>query len=187
MDEEFCTSKTIKALEKLISTQNSNVETVDDIQRKESSKSDSEEIKQFNHIKFNESTKKNKYNIWELSEVSILQNSQMIDPRKIPEYKMNFKQTVTAEDVFLGIGLNPLAPTSCQWLSIYVYLPGEAREDIKLDIKSETVDIRSPKFRLHLPTCHIIDPQKSSAKWHSDESTLELTLKIIHELDRLNF
>jgi len=45
----------------------------------------------------------------------------------------------------------------------------------------------SIRYRLHLPTPHSVDPNASSAKWHSDTSTLEITLKLTRELDNINF
>ncbi|XP_012283392.1 protein PIH1D3 [Orussus abietinus] len=109
------------------------------------------------------------------------------DPRATPEYEMKFKQAVTPEDVFLGMSFKSPASASCEWLTLLVKLPGEIREKVELSVESELVDIRSPKYRLHLPTPHSVEPNSSSAKWHESSSTLEISLKLSRELDALNF
>ncbi|XP_012251211.2 dynein axonemal assembly factor 6 [Athalia rosae] len=127
-------------------------------------------------------------NIWHLSEVTVAPAAaKTLDPRKVPEYEIKFKQAVTTEDVFLGMNCKTPGTASCEWLSVFVHLPNETREKIELSIESEVIDVRSPKYRLHLPTPHTTDPHSSTAKWHSDSSCLEITLKLCRELDLINF
>ncbi|KAK0088929.1 hypothetical protein PV326_004671, partial [Microctonus aethiopoides] len=122
--------------------------------------------------------------IWHTSEVSNAHDANStLDPRIIPEYEMKFKQQVSTEDVFLGMGFKTPSTSSCEWLIISVKLPGEAMENIELSIESDCIDIRSPRYRLQLPTPHSVNPNESSANWQSDLSTLNLTLKLIRELD----
>ncbi|XP_012529273.2 dynein assembly factor 6, axonemal [Monomorium pharaonis] len=125
--------------------------------------------------------------IWHPSEAVDTRGSQDHDPRKMPEYEMKFKQAVTAEDVYLGIGFKTPCTASCEWLSLLVKLPGETREEVELSVESEAIDVRSPRYRLHLPTPHPVDPNASSAKWHGDTATLEVTLRLARELDNVNF
>ncbi|KYM76283.1 Uncharacterized protein CXorf41 [Atta colombica] len=125
--------------------------------------------------------------IWHPSEAVDTQSLQDYDPRESPEYEMKFKQAVTAEDVYLGMGFKTPSTASCEWLSVLVKLPQETREKVELSVESEAIDVRSPRYRLHLPTPHSVDPNASSAKWHSDTSTLEITLKLTRELDNVNF
>ncbi|XP_018392999.1 PREDICTED: protein PIH1D3 [Cyphomyrmex costatus] len=125
--------------------------------------------------------------IWHPSEAVDTQRLQDYDPRKTPEYEIKFKQAVTAEDVYLGMGFKTPSTASCEWLSVLVKLPQETREKVELSVESEAIDVRSPRYRLHLPTPHSVDPNASSAKWHSDTSTLEVTLKLTRELDNVNF
>ncbi|XP_076654213.1 dynein axonemal assembly factor 6 [Halictus rubicundus] len=66
-------------------------------------------------------------------------------------------------------------------------MPQESRDKVELTVESEAIDVRSPRYRLHLATPHPVDPCTSSAKWHSDTSTLEVTLKLVRELDGVNF
>lgn len=48
--------------------------------------------------------------IWHPSEALDVQSASDYDPRTVPDYEMKFKQAVTAEDVFLGVG-GTSAPT----------------------------------------------------------------------------
>ncbi|XP_033323179.2 dynein axonemal assembly factor 6 [Megalopta genalis] len=125
--------------------------------------------------------------IWHPSEVDAIQNSEIHDPREVPEYEMKFKQAVTPEDVFLGIGFKTPGTASCEWLSVFVKMPQESRDKVDLAVLSDAIDVRSPRYRLHLATPHPVDPCASSAKWHTDTSTLEVTLKLVRELDDVNF
>ncbi|XP_015114084.1 protein PIH1D3 [Diachasma alloeum] len=125
--------------------------------------------------------------IWHQSEISTTQTTEVSDPRAQPEYEIKFKQAVTTEDVFLGMGFKTPGSASCEWLTISIKMPGEMREKMDLNVETDSVDIRSPKYRLHLPTPHSVDPNTSSAKWHEDSSTLELNLRMTRELDGVNF
>ncbi|XP_012226798.2 dynein axonemal assembly factor 6 [Linepithema humile] len=125
--------------------------------------------------------------IWHPSEAVDTKNTQDNDPRMVPEYEIKFKQAVTAEDVYLGMGFKTPSTASCEWLSVLVKLPQETREKVELSVESEAIDVRGSRYRLHLPTPHPVDPNASSAKWHSDTSTLEITLRLTRELDNVNF
>ncbi|EFN80525.1 protein PIH1D3 [Harpegnathos saltator] len=125
--------------------------------------------------------------IWHPSEAIDTQSSQDYDLRTVPEYEMKFKQAVTAEDIYLGMGFKTPGTASCEWLSVLVKLPRETREKVELSVESEAIDVRSSRYRLHLPTPHPVDPNASSAKWHSDTSTLEINLRLVRELDNVNF
>lgn len=85
------------------------------------------------------------------------------------------------------MGFKNPSSASCEWLSIIIKLPGEECANVQLSVENDNIDIRSPKYRLHLPTPHLIDPNASSAKWHNDTAVLELTLRITRELDIVNF
>ncbi|KAF7996967.1 hypothetical protein HCN44_009109 [Aphidius gifuensis] len=125
--------------------------------------------------------------IWNNSEIKSSQTVELSDPRIQPEYEMKFKQSVTTEDVFLGMGFKTPGSASCEWLTLKVKLPGEDIDDIELSVETETIDIRSKRYRLHLPTPHPVDPNASSAKWHKDLSCLEINLRMTRELDKVNF
>ncbi|XP_057326293.1 dynein axonemal assembly factor 6 [Microplitis mediator] len=125
--------------------------------------------------------------IWHSSEATASSSAELLDPRQVPEYEIKFKQSVTSEDIFLGMGFKTPGSASCEWITVLVKLPGESVKNVELTVESEFFDIRSPKYRLYLPTPHSIDPNNSSAKWHNDTDTLELTLKLVREFDGINF
>ncbi|XP_076627298.1 dynein axonemal assembly factor 6 [Colletes latitarsis] len=125
--------------------------------------------------------------IWHPSEADAAHISEAYDPREVPEYEMKFKQAVTAEDVFLSMGFKTPSTASCEWLSILVKMPRESHDKIELNVESEAIDVRSPRYRLHLATPHPVDPSVSSARWHADASALEVILKLVRELDDVNF
>ncbi|KAJ8680707.1 hypothetical protein QAD02_016494 [Eretmocerus hayati] len=125
--------------------------------------------------------------IWHPSEVNPITDYQKEDPRQTPEYKMTFKQAVGTEDIFLGMNLKTPSTASCEWIMLRIQLPGENKDKIELSVESNIVDLRSPKYRLQLPTPFAVDPNSSCAKWHSDSDCLEITLKLSRELDDVNF
>ncbi|KAK2575841.1 hypothetical protein KPH14_007216 [Odynerus spinipes] len=134
---------------------------------------------------------KDDYDIWHPSEASpasvVTSTLDTSDPREVPEYEIKFKQSVKTEDVFLNMGFKTPGTASCEWLSVSIKLPQEVQEKIELSVDPEAIDVRSPRYRLHLPTPHKVDPNASHAKWHGDTHTLELTLRLVRELDDVNF
>ncbi|XP_015608858.1 protein PIH1D3 [Cephus cinctus] len=133
-------------------------------------------------------TQVNTEDIWQLEEINRLgQTPEVSDPRQVPEYEMKFKQAVSTEDVFLGMNYKTPGSASCEWITVSIKLPGETRDKVELNVESDSLDIRSPKYRLHLLTPHAVEPNQSSAKWHVESSTLEVTLRLTRELDTVNF
>ncbi|XP_011302449.1 protein PIH1D3 isoform X1 [Fopius arisanus] len=182
----------IKALQSLLSVENEDSDSDGDLDQKGKYKlgpghigppKDSKTM----GISPHESLKPVGHDIWHQSEITTSQITEVLDSRAQPEYEIKFKQAVTTEDVFLGMGFKTPASTSCEWLSISIKMSGEEREKIDLQVERDSIDIRSPKYRLHLPTPHSVDPNSSTAKWHEDISTLELNLRMTRELDGVNF
>ncbi len=59
---------------------------------------------------------------------------------------MVFKQSVGAEDVFLGMGNKNPTTASCEELMVRIKLPSTKTKDIDLDITEDFVDCRTPKW-----------------------------------------
>ncbi|CAK9811993.1 Dynein axonemal assembly factor 6 [Anthophora quadrimaculata] len=182
----------LKALQELISPPKNDSDSEDDLPQAGASKLGPGNIGVQNgmpqsHVGPHTPLKAEADDIWHPSEAVAPQNPEAYDPREVPEYEMKFKQSVTAEDVFLGMGFKTPGSASCEWLSVFVKMPREVREKIELSVETETIDVRSPRYRLHLETPHPVNPNSSSAKWHSDTSTLEITLRLVRELDQVNF
>lgn len=58
-------------------------------------------------------------------------------------------------------------------------------KDVTLDVTDKLVDLRAPKFRLHLPLPHPCDSKNGSAKWDGARETLVITLRMTREYDFL--
>lgn len=70
-------------------------------------------------------------------------------------------------------------------MQIKVKLPGTKYADVELDVTSERVDVRTPKFRLCLPLPQPVDADNGSAKWDAARTTLAITLPMKREYDFL--
>lgn len=70
---------------------------------------------------------------------------------------------------------------------INVIMPGDSMSDICTDVTDDAVDVRSAKYRLHVPFPHNVHKQMSKASWNSTTSTLTVTIYLKRELDFVNF
>lgn len=66
-------------------------------------------------------------------------------------------------------------------------LAGENKEDIDLNVTKHLLDLRSPCYRLSLPLPHPVDPDSSTADWHTDKAVLTISLPLKREMDFANF
>ncbi|KAM7540259.1 hypothetical protein Aperf_G00000046728 [Anoplocephala perfoliata] len=126
--------------------------------------------------------------IWKKEEVpDATYVEDVYDPRPQPEYELHFKQDVSAEDMFLQMGPKNATTACCEYLVVTVKLPETTKEEIKLDIKEQFLDLRTKKYKLGLHLPNPVKPESSKAKWLSEKSTLEITLKNNREFDFINF
>ncbi|XP_076674586.1 dynein axonemal assembly factor 6 [Andrena cerasifolii] len=100
----------LKALEELISASQGNSDPEDDLPQAGARKIGPGDIGAKNaisgeHLGPHAPLKGEAGDIWHPSEAVAVQNSEVYDPRIVPEYEMKFKQAVTAEDVFLGVSV----------------------------------------------------------------------------------
>ena len=129
----------------------------------------------------------NSDDIWNSEEVQEGSIFNQDDPRIAPQYDLVLKQKVTSEDMFLGMsGKNP-SSACCEEMVIKIVLPDSKMSDVDLDIKADTLDCCTPKYRLLLPLPHPVDPKLGKAQWHPDKFTLEVTLVMRREYDYINF
>ncbi|XP_068621449.1 dynein axonemal assembly factor 6 isoform X1 [Battus philenor] len=110
-----------------------------------------------------------------------------VENRKTPQYSMNYQQAVTAEDVFLQMGLKTPSSASCENLIVSIMMPRDKKENVELKVDTKSVTVMSSQFFLQLPLPHEIDPDNSKAIWDSEKETLVLTLKLEREFDFVNF
>lgn len=85
--------------------------------------------------------------------------------------------------------MGPKTPltSSCEAMVIDVKMPGERMSDICTDVTDNAVDLRSAKYRLHVPFPHNVHKQMSKASWNSMTSTLTVTVFLKREFDFVNF
>ncbi|VUZ55747.1 unnamed protein product [Hymenolepis diminuta] len=130
----------------------------------------------------------NSNDIWRLEEVpDATYVEDLYDPRPRPEYEIHFKQDVSAEDMFLQMGPKNATTACCEYLVVSVKLPETTKDEIKLDVKEQFLDLRTKKFKLGLHLPNPVKPESSKAKWMSEKSTLEITLLNNREFDFMNF
>lgn len=132
--------------------------------------------------------KKNTKDIWDDEEV--IEGSEfdtVYDPRPQPEYDIIYKQAVTSEDMFLGMGNKNPATASCEDMVVKIELPGAKSADIELDVKSKFLDCRTPKTKLGLHLPHPVDHKIGKAQWDEDKHVLTVTLRMVREYDAFNF
>ncbi|XP_035780401.1 dynein assembly factor 6, axonemal-like [Anopheles albimanus] len=126
---------------------------------------------------------------WELQQQC--EAEALFETRKRPEYRISYRQTVATEDIYLQMNCKSPSTASCENMIIDVDLTGE--EDtigihhIELSVKEQGIVVATPKYRLDLMLPHRIDPDKGNAAWLSDVKTLRLTLRMVRELDFVNF
>lgn len=113
----------------------------------------------------------------------------LLESRKIPNYRMSYKQAVGTEDIFLQMGNKTSSTISCEDIIISVELPEEtvSVEQMDLGITENEIDLQTPIYRLKIPLVHAVDPDLGNAKYDSESKVLALTLKMKRELDFVNF
>lgn len=124
---------------------------------------------------------------WEQQEA--LLNDDELENRCTPEYRIVYKQSVTAEDVYLQMGNKTPATASCEEMCVEIRLPNESVsiDRMELDVSADEIDLRTPIYRLKLPLVQPIDPDRSKANWDNDKKILRLTLRMKREYDFINF
>jgi len=103
------------------------------------------------------------------------------DGRAKAEYDILYKQAVTSEDMYLGMGGKDPSSTSCEAMVVRVKLPGESVSEIDLDVKPQAIVVRSPRFRLVTYLPHPVRHQEGKARWLKDKGVLEVTLPIVRK------
>ncbi len=139
--------------------------------------------------KFCAEKKANTKDIWDEDEVEEgAEFDTSDDPRQQPDYEIVYKQKVTTEEIYLGMGNKNNATASCEDMIVKVKLPGvEKFSDIDLDLHEKFLDCRTAQYRLGLHLPHPVDPKKSGAHWDLDKQTLSVTMTMNRELDFINF
>ncbi|KAK4313884.1 hypothetical protein Pmani_014817 [Petrolisthes manimaculis] len=100
---------------------------------------------------------------------------QKTDPRPRPEYEVNYRQRVTANQIFLPMSLG--GPE--EDLVVKIELPGVLFTQVTLEVTSDTLILASPVHYLHLPLPRPVDQRKGVATWDPTTHTLVVTLPTV--------
>lgn len=113
----------------------------------------------------------------------------LLETRKVPNYKISYKQAVGTEDLFLQMGNKTSSTISCEEILISIELPEETVQvdQMDLDITENEIDLKTPVYRLKIPLVHSIEPDIGNAKYDTENKLLTLTLKMKREFDFVNF
>ncbi|XP_030746660.1 protein PIH1D3 [Sitophilus oryzae] len=109
------------------------------------------------------------------------------DWKKTPKWDISYRQSVTATDVFLGMGFKNPSTSSCENMVVTIDLPGESRQNVDLKVEKEKLILISPRFFLDIKLPQPVDPKKGNAQFDANEEKLIVTLIMDRELDLVNF
>ncbi|KFB39124.1 hypothetical protein ZHAS_00006453 [Anopheles sinensis] len=127
---------------------------------------------------------------WELEQQKN-EDHALLESRRQPQYRISYRQTVATEDIYLQMNCKTPSTASCENMIVEILFPEEDAtigvHHIELSVKEQCVTVETPKYFLNLVLPHKIDPDKGNAAWHSDQKTLQLTLRMVRELDFVNF
>jgi hypothetical protein len=119
--------------------------------------------------------------IWDETEVQTSEELQLQvkDSRKRPDYDVLYKQRVGSEDLYLGIGEVTPASASCEMIVLKIALPGDSISDLDLDVKKQTLVLKSKIHHLATYLPHPVDHNSGEAKWDGDKCVLSVTLPLL--------
>eukprot|EP00455_Lapot_gusevi_P014812 TRINITY_DN17459_c0_g1_i1.p1 TRINITY_DN17459_c0_g1~~TRINITY_DN17459_c0_g1_i1.p1 ORF type:complete len:216 (+),score=23.89 TRINITY_DN17459_c0_g1_i1:65-649(+) len=112
------------------------------------------------------------------SELSIFEDDPS-DRREEPRYEILYKQTVTTEEVYLGMGGANPSTLDCNAMVVKVFLTGCSFSEVTLDVISTRMLVRSSRYKLSLYLPYLVNEKNGNAKWDSKKQILSVTLPII--------
>lgn len=139
---------------------------------------------------------KDKYAIWTREEVEQLKTraSQFIQgTRQVPLYEVKYRQNVSAEDMFLGMGGKVNSMSHADELAVYLELPlylqkqqeqslstAEILDEIEIDVQETSVKLYSPLYAVSISLPQSVDPKKSRAAWDSKTGTMTVRTPVVN-------
>eukprot|EP00588_Corethron_pennatum_P003263 CAMPEP_0194284592 /NCGR_PEP_ID=MMETSP0169-20130528/27953_1 /TAXON_ID=218684 /ORGANISM="Corethron pennatum, Strain L29A3" /LENGTH=190 /DNA_ID=CAMNT_0039030435 /DNA_START=21 /DNA_END=593 /DNA_ORIENTATION=- len=100
------------------------------------------------------------------------------DTRIEPTHEIYYRQTVGAEEIFLGSTERTPASFDCTHLIVKVYFPGELTSALKLDVTETTLVAESRQHLLALCLPCRVKKEGGTAKWDKTTEVLAVTLPI---------
>ena len=86
--------------------------------------------------------------IWSAAEVAgarELEEDSTADGRLKPDYDVLYAQSLSAEDVFMGLGTKDPSTASCEAIVVKVFLPRTNISEVTLDVTPTRIMVRSNK------------------------------------------
>ena len=132
--------------------------------------------------------KRKSKNIWSLDELpsaaaaveQAMENED--DGRVEPDYEFLYKQAVTANDAFLGMGDKDPSSTQCEDLVLRVNLAGEESvADVDLDVQPQFVKLKSKMYKLFVYLPHRIDAGAGKAFFDKKKGELSISMPIVRD------
>ena len=119
--------------------------------------------------------------IWDDEEVDARDPDFEDDGREVPEFEINYKQHVGAEDIYLGLGNKTPSTITAGYIIVRVQFPGEKLKDLDLKVEKQKIVAQSPKYRLCTYLPHEVREEDGKAEYDAKSETLKVTLPIIRE------
>ncbi|KAJ3340208.1 Protein pih1d3 [Gonapodya sp. JEL0774] len=121
--------------------------------------------------------------IWDDDEiedvVDAVKDEVLLDPRERPTYDIRYRQNVDSADVFLGMSGKANSSMHADEMVVEVDLPAvQAVKELEIEVQDTLVDIRSQKYRLHLPLPKPVDDKSAKARWDTGKHVLSISLRI---------
>ena len=87
-----------------------------------------------------------------------------------------YKQSVSTEDVYLGMSGKDVSSNSCDQLLMKIWLPNTLLKEIAVEVKEQSVHLQSPDYLLNHILPYKVDKDKSDAKWDKAKGLLAITV-----------
>jgi hypothetical protein len=115
-----------------------------------------------------------KNEIWK--DEDFLEENIKEDGRPKPKFEVLYRQCVTTEDVFLGMGGKDNSSNSCDQLLVKIFLPNTSLKEIGVEVKEQSIHVQSPNYLLNHILQYKVDKEKTVAQWDKDKGLLLLTV-----------
>ncbi|XP_028397928.1 protein PIH1D3-like [Dendronephthya gigantea] len=130
---------------------------------------------------------KHSNNIWGEEEIPEGElPSDDLGGRIVPVYEMLFKQRVTSEDIFLGMGNKNPSTACCEDLIVKIDLPETEYADVNLNVTDTFLDCQTPKYKLGVHFPKHVESKNGKAQWYSEKCLLTVSVPLWREYDFLN-
>ena len=132
--------------------------------------------------------KRKSKNIWNLDElptaaVAVEQALEDADDGRVePDYEFLYKQAVTANDAYLGMGDKDPSTTQCEDLVLRVNLAGEESvAGVDLDVQPQFAKLKSNLYKLFVYLPHRVDAAKAKAHYDTKKGELRVSMPILRD------